>query len=396
MDFELTEAQKMLRTTVRQFVNEHMIPLEREVLKNQSSLGPQNKLQMVGEENYKRLEKIGKDQGLWALYVPTKYEGAGLGNMEFYVVTMELGRSFIKFDFGGDVFDIFDIVTDEVKEKYLMPTVREGRLWAFAQTEPNAGADPAGMETTAVKRGNEWVLNGTKMFVSDGDIADYALIMAVTDKGKRAHGISMFIVDRETPTRPGYKVARLVECMGGAISPAEVILDNCTIPETSLVGEENKGFMIAQKFLEIKGRLHHTGWNVGIASRCMDMAAEYAKQRVTFGKPLAERQAIQWMLADAAIEAHGAKLAGYYLAWKADQGGNVRHEAALAKILGDEMVGRAVDRSLQIFGGVGTTNELPIERFYRLVRILRIGGGSMEVMRMFIARNILQGSNRIL
>ena len=393
MDFELTEAQKMLQTTVRQFVSEHIIPLERDVLKKQSSLGSQNKFQMLGgEENYRRLEEMGKDQGLWALYVPTKYGGAGLGNMEFVLVTTELGRTIVTFDFGGDVFDIFDIVDDEVKEKYLMPTVREGRHWAFAQTEMSAGVDPAGIESTAIKQGNSWVMNGSKTFVSDADIADYALIMAVTDKGKRAYGISMFIVDRETPTTPGYKLVRATECMGGVMSPYEICLDNCVIPENNLVGEENKGFRIAQKFLEIRGRLHHSSWNVGIASRCIELAAEYAKQRTTFGKPLAERQSIQWMLADSAIEAHAVKLAGYYLAWKADQGENIRHEAAMTKILGDEMIGRVTDRAIQIFGGVGTTNELPVERFYRHVRILRVGGGSMEVMRMFIARNILNGS----
>ena len=396
MDFSLTEAQKMLQTTVRQFVNEHIFPLEQEVMRKPSVGGPQNRLQVVGEENYRRLEKLGRDQGLWALFVPAEYEGAGLGFTEFFIVSAELGRSFVIFDFGGDAPHLFDVANDTLKDKYLMPTVREGRWWCFAQTEPNAGADAAAIETMAVRHGDDWILNGTKVFIGNADIADFALVMAVTDKGKGSHGISMFIVDREMPGRHGYRVVRLVECMGGAAAPCEILFDNCIVPASNLVGELNQGFILAQKFLEIRARLHHAAWDLGIADRCIQLAADYAKQRVTFGQPLSQRQSIQWMLADSLIEAHAVKWTGYQLAWKADQGENVRHEAAMVKVLTDEMVSRVTDRAIQVFGGLGTTGELPLERFYRLVRILRIGGGSMEVMRMLIARNALKGTVSIL
>ncbi|MDY7019170.1 MAG: acyl-CoA dehydrogenase family protein [Chloroflexota bacterium] len=390
MDFSLSEEQKMLQSTVRKFVREQIVPVETEVIAREPTK-PLSKIEIMGEGNYNRLEQMGKELGLWALYAPKEYGGAGLGNVDFFIISRELAWTFLLFKFGGDVPNIFEAVNDEIKESYLLPCIAGEKRWAFAQTEPNAGSDPTMMETVAVKRGDNWILNGTKFFASEADIADFVLLPAYTDKQKKAHGITMFIVDRETPATPGYKVTRLIETIASELCTCELMLEDCPVPETNIIGGPGEGFIMAQRFLEIGARLHHCAWDLGMADRCLSMAVEYAKQRVTFGKPLAERQSIQWMLADSAIEMEAAELAGYYCAWKADQGENVRREAAIAKVLGDEMVGRVTDRAIQIYGGLGLTRDLPLERFYRLVRILRIAGGSMEMMRMLIARYVLRG-----
>ena len=392
MDFSFTEEQIMLQATVRRFVTEELLPLEGEALKRH---GPLNRLEQMGEDNYIRLENMGRDIGLWALWVPKEYGGADLGLIEFFVVIEELSRTFLRFDFGGDVPGmIVDTGNQSLIDGYVLPCIKGEKKWyppTFAQTEPNAGSDAAAIETTATKHGDYWVLNGTKVFITDADISDFSLVTAVTDREKRSHGISLFIVDKEAKNCPGYKVTRLIECMGGAMHPCEIVLDNCEIPLTNIVGNEGDGFILAQKYLEVRGRLHHAAWDAGIAQRCIQMSANYAKQRVTFGEPLSSRQAIQWMLADSAIDIHAARWLGYHCAWAADRGDNVRQEAAIVKVFCDEMVNKVVDRSIQIHGALGTSSDLPLERFYRLVRILRIGGGSMEVMRSLIARYVLRG-----
>jgi len=392
MDFSFTEAQSMLQTTVRRFVTEELIPLELEALKKH---GPINRLEKIGKENYARLEDKGKDIGLWALWVPEEYGGAGLGLLEFLIVTEELSRTFLRFDFGGDVPGmLFDAGSKSLIDNYVLPCIKGEKKWyppTFAQTEPNAGSDAAAIETTATKQGDYWVLNGVKSFITDADISDFALVTAVTEKGKGTHGVSLFIVDKETQDCSGYKVTRLIECMSGAMYPCELVLDNCKVPLANIVGKEGEGFILAQKYLEVRGRLHHAAWDLGMSQRSMELAANYAKQRVTFGEPLASRQAIQWMLADSALEIHAARWMSYHCAWKATQGDKVRQETAMVKIFCDEMVNKVVDRAIQIHGALGTTNELPLETFSRVARILRIGGGSMEMMRMLVARNVLRG-----
>jgi acyl-CoA dehydrogenase len=266
--------------------------------------------------------------------------------------------------------------------------VRGEKTGWFALTEPNAGSDAAAIETSAVRDGENWLLNGTKIFISEADVVDFLLIPAVTDKKKGARGgITTFVVDREIPNTPGYKVVRLIETMGDFVL-CEVLLDNCIVPASNVVGEVGQGWIMAQRFLG-RLRLHHGAWALGMAERCLEMAKDYAKQRVTFGKPLAERQAIQWMLADSAIEIYATGCMVYHCAWKADQAMDIRQEAAIVKVYGDEMAQRVVSRTLQIYGGLGYTKDLPIERFYRTARMLTIGGGTAEMMRLIVARNVL-------
>ena len=279
---------------------------------------------------------------------------------------------------------------DAMRENYYLPCVRGEKHFCFAQTEPNAGSDAAALETTAVKQRNGWVLNGTKVFITNAESSDFALVMTVTDKSKGHRGITMFVVDRKTDSRPGYEVTRMIQTLAEH-STCEIVLDNCLVPFDNIVGKEGEGFKLAQKYLEVRGRLHHAAQNLGVARRCLDMALDYAQQRVTFGKPLAERQAIQWMLADSAIEIHASRWMTYHCAWSADSGENIRAYAAIIKTYSDEMVNRVVDRAIQIHGGLGCTADLPLEKFYRRARIWKVGGGSTEMMRRLIARQLFRG-----
>ena len=398
MDFSLTEEQKMLQATVRKFVKEQIIPLESEILRRPYTI-TQNRMEFIGPENYRRLELLGKELGLWALWVPTEYGGAGLGLIEYLMVSIELNFTFILFEFGGETPPVELISaspeSDNIKERYVLPCVRDEKRFishGIAQTEPQAGSDAAAIETRAIRQGNNWVLNGRKVFISEADASDFLIVPAVTDKGKGTYGITMFIVDRGTDKRPGYKVERIIPCMGGLpICPCELALDDLVVPGENVLGPVNDGFIVAQRFLETRGRLHHSGWLLGMAERAITMATEYAKKRITFGKPLMNRQAIQWMIADSAIDIHAARWMAYYCAWKGDRGENIRQEAAISKVFSDEMGGRVIDRAIQIYGALGTSMDLPLERMWRMARVLRIGGGSTEIMRWLIARNIFQG-----
>jgi acyl-CoA dehydrogenase len=273
----------------------------------------------------------------------------------------------------------------DMREKYLFPVLRGERHGCFAQTEPDAGSDPGSMRTTAVRDGNFYVINGTKRFITRAEYADFAQVMAATDRAKGSHGgISCFIVDMNTP---GVKITARHETMMGD-RPCEILFDNVRIPASHLVGEEGGGFKLGQKFLGA-GRILHCARSLGVAERCLEMSVSYAKQRVTFGKPLSERQAIQFMLVDAYTEMKAARLMIYEAATKMDAGEDVRVDLYVMKGFVDEMAFRVVDRCMQIHGGIGLTTELPIEKFWRQQRGFCITEGVTEVMKMATARHIL-------
>ncbi|MDP2646581.1 MAG: acyl-CoA dehydrogenase family protein [Desulfobacterales bacterium] len=394
MDFELTDEQKMLRGVVRRFVNEKLIPLEKEyLLEKKVDRRLRTRPQILGAERFNRLQQEAKKIGLWALWLPEEYGGAGLGYMEYLIVTEELKKTFMWFEFGGDAPHVLLNRGKHLLESYVLPCVRGEKKYqpVFAQTEPNAGADPAAMETTAKWDGKNWILSGTKIFVGEAEDVDFMLFPAVTDKSKGVHGITLFVVDRQTADCPGYKVSRHIETIADDWTLCELSLDDCPVPPENVVGEVGEGFIVAQKFLVVYGRLHHGGWQLGAAGRCLQMAAQHAKSRVTFGKPLAERQAIQWMLADSAVDLHCTRWIAYHCAWKADKGEDVRLESAMVKLHADEMAFRVIDRAVQIHGALGLTKETDLHRFYLTARMLRVAGGPMEIMRMVIARSVLQG-----
>ncbi len=394
MDFELTDEQKMLRDMVRRFVDDKLIPLEAEYLqrkKEDRRLRTRNEI--LGQDKFLQLQKEARDMGLWALWAPQEYGGAGIGLTEYLIVTEELKRTFMWFEFGGDVPHVILDGSQYLIDNYVLPCIRGDKHYqaVFAQTEPNAGADAAAIETTAKWDGKQWILNGTKTFIGEAEYADFLLLPAVTDKTKGHSGISLFVIDRETAAGPGYKVSRFIETIADDWTLCEVVLDNCPVPAENVVGKVGEGFKLAQKHLVVRGRLHHGGWQLGAAGRCLQKAVNHAKTRVTFGKPLAERQAIQNMIADSALDLHNTRWIAYHCAWKADRGEDVRLESAMVKLQADEMAFRVIDRAVQIFGASGLTKEMDLHRFYLTSRMLRVAGGPMEIMRMVIARSMLSG-----
>ena len=272
---------------------------------------------------------------------------------------------------GPSVRAILYSLTGEMKEKYLLPSVRGEKKACFAQTEPDAGSDPGGMRTVAVRDGDHYVINGVKRFITGAGEADFMQLMAATDRAKGSHGgISCFIVDMDTP---GVKLTTQYKTMMGD-QPWEIVLDNVRVPVSHRVGEEGDGFRHAQQWLGA-GRVRHGARALGVTERCLELAASYAKQRSTFGRPLADRQSIQWMLADMYVELEAARLLVYKAATRLDKGEDARNDAYVCKYFADEMAFKAADMCMQIHGGIALTTDLPIEKFWRQQRSFRITEG---------------------
>jgi alkylation response protein AidB-like acyl-CoA dehydrogenase len=276
-------------------------------------------------------------------------------------------------------------VNDEQRENYLAPYVRGETVSAIAISEPGAGSDPAAMKTTAVRDGDEWVINGRKIWISKADYCDFHCLIAVTDKEKGSRGgMSAFLVDADTP---GLNVARKIPMLGGNAT-FELELDNCRIPVGALLGEEGKGFAPMQLRLSTR-RMEMATWCIGIAQRSLDMLIEYAQQRSTFGSLLKDRQTIQNWVAEAEINIHSARLMAYHCAWKLDQGQSVRREISMLKAHATEMAWVVVDHAMQAYGGMGMTKELPLQQMANEVRLMRIYDGPTEVHKWVVARDLL-------
>lgn len=379
MDFSISAEMQLLVENVRRFRERELMPLEKEFL-------------LAGKlplETRLALENKARDHGFWALDVPEEYGGAGLGNLGMCLVSEELYKHPAMFDFGGSPEPSLYLCNDEQKERYFFPVIQGERRSCYAFTEPSSGSDLAGIRTTAVRKGNDWVINGRKIFISHVDRADFVILFVSTDRQKGAHGITCFLVDKGTP---GFEVSQATPTMGDDWEPYELAFEDCVVPDSDRLGELNGGWAILNHQLT-HGRLKIAAYQLGIAQRCLDMAVDWAKQRVTFGKPIAERQAIQWMLADSEVELQAARLLVYRAAWMADNGDPGRNEAFVAKLYATEMSQRVTDRCLQVFGGTGYSKELPIQSFYRQVRVWRIGHGTSEIHRWMIARSLL-GSTR--
>src|SRR4051794_16710587 len=267
-----------------------------------------------------------------------------------------------------------------------MPVLRGAKKAAFAPTAPDAGSDPGRMRSTAVRNRDHYVINGTKRFITGANKADFLQLMAATDRSKGSHGgISCFLVDMNTP---GVKLGTSYQTMMGD-RPWEIALDNVRVPVTHRIGEEGGGFKLAQKWLG-SGRVKHGARALGVAERMLEMGTSYAKQRSTFGRPLADRQAIQWKLADMYIDLQAARLLVYKAASRIDKGEDAREDCYVCKYFADEMAFRAADHCMQIHGGIALTTDLPIEKFWRQQRSYRITEGASEVMKMVIARHVLK------
>ncbi len=380
MDFLVPEELKMMVESVRQFREKELMPLERDFLLK-------GKLDI---EARFALERRGREQGFWALEVPTEYGGLGLGSLALCLVDEELFKHPAMFEFGGSPEPALYLCNDRQKQDYFYPVINGEKHSCYAFTEPDAGSDFARIRTTAVRKGDNWVINGTKTFISYVEGADFVILFATTDPKAGARGVTCFLVDKGTQ---GFNVAREIPTMGDNWDPHELQFVDCVVPDGNRLGEVNGGFVIADHQLT-HGRLKIAAFQLGIAQRSIDLAVEWAKQRITWGKPIATRQAIQWMLADSEVELEAARLLVYRAAWMSDNNQRIRNEAFIAKLYATEMAQRVTDRCIQIFGGMGYTRELPIQSFYRQVRVWRIGHGTSEIHRWMIARNMLGLSAR--
>ncbi|AQQ54078.1 acyl-CoA dehydrogenase family protein [Planococcus lenghuensis] len=388
MHLRLSEEQRMVQQTIRRFVEKELMPLENEVLKNEREGRPG-----ISKEKMKELQKKAKDFGFWGINTPEEYGGADLGQMMLAIVLMEVSKTFVPFSFGGSADNILYYGNEEQKKKYLIPTINGEKKSCFAMTEPDAGSDTQNIKMTAVKDGNEWVLNGEKTFITGGNEADFVMAIAVTDKelhrstGGR-DGVTCFIVDRDMGWKSEY-----IDTMG-EWGPAGLVFDNVRVPEENILGEINGGYKLGLEWIGF-ARWVVGARAVGMGERLLQMAIDYSQERKTFGKPIATRQAIQWQIADSAVEIEAAKWLVLNAAFTLDQGEDNRHLASMAKLYGANMGNRVVDRVMQIHGGMGYTRELPIERWYREARLWRIYDGTDEIQRIIIARNLLKGHVKV-
>jgi acyl-CoA dehydrogenase len=379
MELRLTDEQRMVQKTIRKFVEKELMPLENEVLRNEREGRPS-----LSAEKQEELQQKAKDAGFWGINTPEEYGGADLGQMMLALVMMETSKTFVPFRFGGSADNILYYANDEQKKKYLLPTISGEKKSCFAMTEPGAGSDTRNIKMTAVKDGNEWVLNGEKTFITGGNEADFVMVIAVTEKELGPKGVTCFIVDRDMGWKSEY-----IHTMGDW-GPASLIFDNVRVPEENVLGEVNGGYNLGLEWIGF-ARWIVGARAVGSAERLLQMAIDYSKERETFGKPIAERQAIQWQIADSAVEIEAAKWLVLNAAYTLDKGEDNRHLASMAKLYGANMGNRVIDRVLQIHGGMGYTKELPIERWYREARLWRIYDGTDEIQRLIISRNLLKG-----
>jgi len=380
MDLSLTDEEREIRDWVRTFVTREIMPLEQTVLERERR-GERG----LAREELRGLRDKAKESGFFGVQTPEEYGGMALGAVMTALMEVELGRSFVPFSFGGDADNILYAANDEQRERYLLPTINGDKISCFAITEPGAGSDARNIRTTAVRAGDEWVVNGEKTFITYGDVADFVMVFAVTDKERRADGgVTCFLVDREA----GWTSAPIPTM--GQWGPASLSFQDVRVPHSAILGEEGRGFELAMRWIG-RGRYLLPARALGACERLVEMGMEHARQRVTFGEPIANRQAIQWMLADSAVEIEALRWLVLTAAWQVDQGADSRQAQSMAKLYGGVKANEIVDRVLQMHGGMGYTRELPVERWYRELRVLRIYEGTDEIQRRTIARNLLSG-----
>jgi alkylation response protein AidB-like acyl-CoA dehydrogenase len=379
----------------RRIVREELIPLEQEWLSSPNHAYGMRELPAVRAvfkpEVAARLEKVSRDTGLFYLMVPQEHGGLGLPLLAQVAILEQLYYSPITLPLANVANILYECKGDQV-ERFLKPVIEGTKVTAFAQTEPDAGSDPGGMmQTRAVRKGNGWVLNGTKMWISNANECDFLMVQAVTDPELRQRGgITMFLVDRKNP---GLRVeVPGIRTWLSEIAKQHVVhFDDVYVPDEDVLGEVGKGFSLGQRWLTIHDRLLRGPYALGKMQRSLDMSVAWAKQRVTFGKPLSERQAIQWKLVDMHIDIQALRSMTYEMAARADSGEDVRAEAALVKLCASEWGARCVDHAIQVHGAMGESLDLPLTLFYRILRHTQIGGGASEIQRILIARKLLKG-----
>ena len=381
MDFELTEEQQMVRDMARRFAEEQIKPRAAELdLKHEH---PADIVKQMGELK------------LMGIAVPEEYGGGGMDNVSYVLALIEISKAcagtgtIMSVNNSLYCFPVMKYGTHEQKMKYLVPCASGEKIGCYGLTEANAGSDPASMRTSAVRDGNEWIINGEKKFITNGNVASYAVIAAVTAKGKGYKGISSFVVDLENT--PGFRVGRVEEKLGiNASGTAELIFEDARVPEDALLGNPEEGFKQMLTTLD-GGRIGIAAQAVGIGRSVLEEALEYAKTREQFGKPISSFQAIQWKLADMATELDAAELLTLRAAWLEDNGKPYEKAAAMAKMYASDATMKASIEGVQILGGYGYCKEYSMERHMRDAKICQIYEGTNEIMRIVIARNLLKG-----
>ncbi|TFH37289.1 MAG: acyl-CoA dehydrogenase [Dehalococcoidia bacterium] len=378
MDVLLTEQERMFRQQMRDFVEAEITPCADEW----------DRRNQLAYEAFKKMASV----GLTGLTIPEEYGGQGGSLMDSFLMSTELARasisvaSIIGTHLGLALSGLNHFGNEDQKRRYVVPAAKGEKLCAFGLTEREASSDVSGMSTTARLEGDEWVLNGGKCFISNGDTADIILTFATVDRSLGARGITAFIVEKGMP---GFSVGKVEDKLGiRAESVAELVFDDVRVPAANLVGEAGKGMRIALTTLD-EGRLDVAGQGVGVGSEALDAAIEYSKQRKQFGQTISEFQGIQWMLVDMANEVDAAWLMAYRAARLADSGARFTKEVAQAKLYAANAAMDVVRKSLQIHGGYGFMKDLPIERYYRDAKILEIYEGTSEVQRLVISRALL-------
>ena len=378
MAYQLSEEQRMIQAMVRDFAREEILPTASE--RDRSGEFPAEILKKMGE------------LGLMGMSVPPEYNGAGVDTVSYSVALQEVAYACASTAVVMSVHNsvacgpIYLYGSEYLKETHLKPLASGTKIGSFALTEAGAGSDPASQKAKAVREGDDYVINGTKMFITTGKNSDLTVVTAYTDRDKKHRGISAFVVEKGTP---GFYVGKEEEKMGlRASDTVELIFDECRVPVQNLLGQEGDGFVIAMASLD-GGRIGIASQSVGLAQACLDAAVSYSKERIQFNKPIAKFQGIRWMIADMATQLEAARLLTFNAAAMRDRGEDFSAAASMAKVFASEMANKVAYQALQIHGGYGYIREFSLERYYRDARVFTIYEGTSEIQRRVIANHVI-------
>lgn len=378
MAYQLNEEQRMIRAMVRDFARDVVLP----------TAAQRDKTKAFPSENLKQMGEL----GLLGMNVPPEYNGAGVDTVSYSLALQEIAYACASTAVVMSVHNsvacgpIYIYGSEYLKETFLKPLAAGQKIGSFALTEAGAGSDPASQKTRAVRDGDGYVINGSKMFITTGKNSDLTVVTAYTDKNKKHRGISAFVVEKGTP---GFEVGKEEEKMGlRASDTAELIFEDCRVPAENIVGQEGDGFLIAMASLD-GGRIGISSQSVGVAQACLDASVSYAKERVQFNRAISQFQGIRWMLADMATQIEAARLLTFNAASMRDRGENYSAAASMAKVFASEMANKVAYQAIQIHGGYGYIKEFPVERYYRDVRVFTIYEGTSEIQRKVIANHVI-------
>jgi alkylation response protein AidB-like acyl-CoA dehydrogenase len=383
IDFGLSDEERMVRDSIRAFIEREVMPLER-ILLDRAAKGLPEGLQ---KDEQGDLQQKARAAGFWGIDTPEMYGGVDFNPVLQLIVWHEAGRTFVPFRFGGSAMNIMYGVSDDLKREYLIPTIGGNRKGCFAVSEPGMGSDARGLKMSATRDGDEWVLNGEKTWITGGSTADYVVVLARTAAANesRGDGTTAFVVDRSR----GW-TSTTIPVMG-AHDAASLVFDNVRVPSRYVIGEIHRGFSVAMNFIYKNRAIYLGGMLAGAAERMIEMALHYSQARITFGEPIADRENIQIMIAESEVELRAAKLLALNAAWQMKQGLDYRHAACATKFHAARIANRVADRAMQIHGAMGYSKALPIERWYRDLRVTRIWEGTDEINAIWMFRSLREG-----